>query len=165
MAEYTVFKFFSHLSWKTAEFAVKFSTVLNEFFAINDFWGTCACPEKHGLPWHFSLHWNILSFTIFEHLALALKAGFALSSLYCIYLFYQSGVLSNVRLPWKQRLLWIHCIEYIFFINQDFWATCACPENRVCPEIFQDRGGGRLPRPLPRTPVTLTVSRQWPLLQ
>jgi len=25
---------------------------------------------------------------------------------------------------------------YIFTI-QDFWATCACPENRVCPEIFQ----------------------------
>jgi len=27
-----------------------------------------------------------------------------------------------------------HCI-YIFFIIQDFWATCACPENRICPEL------------------------------
>ena len=24
-----------------------------------------------------------------------------------------------------------------FFIIHDFWATYACPENRVCPEIFQ----------------------------
>jgi len=30
MAEYTVFNFFSHLTWKTAEFVVKFSTVLNK---------------------------------------------------------------------------------------------------------------------------------------
>ena len=39
-----------------------------------------------------------------------------------------------------------HCIE-IFFIIQDFWATSASPENRVCPEYFQPRRGGRLPRP------------------
>ena len=147
MAEYTVFKFFSHLPWKTAEFDVKISTVMNNFFTIQDFWATCACPEsrvcpeftvlniyflsnqdfwatcacpeKHELPWCFSLHWNILSFRI----------------------------LSTLSLPWKQRLPWIHCIEYILFIIQDFWATCACPENRVCTEIFQDRGGGRPPRP------------------
>ena len=50
-------------------------------------------------------------------------------------------------LPWKQSLPWIKCIEYAFFIIQDFWTTCACPENRVCPENFQDRGGGRPPRP------------------
>ena len=35
----------------------------------------------------------------------------------------------------KQILPWIHCIGYIFFISQDFWATCACPESRVCPEF------------------------------
>jgi len=28
---------------------------------------------------------------------------------------------------------------------QDFWTTCACPENRVWPENFQARGGGRPP--------------------
>jgi len=41
-----------------------------------------------------------------------------------------------------------HCTE-IFFIIQDFWATCGCPENRVFPEIFQTREGGR-PPPTPR---------------
>ena len=32
----------------------------------------------------------------------------------------------------------IHCIE-IFYIFQDFWATCACPENRICPGKFHCR--------------------------
>ena len=74
------------------------------------------------------------------------------------------GFLSNLRLPWKtefalklftvlnivltfqdfwatcacpeESVPWIHCIEYISFIIQDFWATCACPEKQNCPEIF-----------------------------
>ena len=29
---------------------------------------------------------------------------------------------------------WIHCIEH-FLIVQDFWATCACPENQSVPWI------------------------------
>jgi len=68
----------------------------------------------------------------------------------CIdYTFYHSGVLSNLHLPWKQNCPCIlHCIE-IFFIIQDFLATCACTENRVCPENFQARVGGR-PPPSPR---------------
>ena len=71
-----------------------------------------------------------LSFRIFEQFALALKNRVALNSLYWIYIFYHSGFLSNLRLPWKQSLPWIHCIE-IFFIIQDFWATCSCPENSL----------------------------------
>ena len=84
---------------------------------------------------------------------------------HCIeYIFYHSGFLSNLPLPWKQslswihcieciffiiqyfwatcpfhekqRVPWIHCIEYIFFIIQDFWATCACLEKQSCPDIF-----------------------------
>jgi len=74
---YLIENFFT-LPWKT-EFAVKFSTVLNIFFTIQDFWATCACPEKQSLPWNFSLHW--------------------------VY-FYHSRFLSNLRLPWKQNLPW-----------------------------------------------------------
>ena len=29
-------------------------------------------------------------------------------------IFYHSGFLNNLRLPWKQSVPWIHCIEYIF---------------------------------------------------
>ena len=38
-----------------------------------------------------------------------------------------------MRLLWKQRFPEIfHCIEYSFYI-QDFWATCACPEKQNVP--------------------------------
>ena len=68
-----------------------------------------------------------LSFRIFEQLALALKAGFALSSLYWIYIFYHSGFLSNLRLPWKQSFPW----------------------------NFSRHGGRPPPRPPPRRPMIL----------
>jgi len=51
-----------------------------------------------------------------------------------------------------------HCIE-IYFIIHDFWGTCGCSENRVCPEIFQARGGGR-PHPPPRSPMLLSTPSQ-----
>jgi len=28
-------------------------------FYPSEFWRTCACPEKQNLPWNFSLYWNI----------------------------------------------------------------------------------------------------------
>ena len=50
-------------------------TVLNiPIFITQYFWASCACPEKHELPRNFSRYWNI---------------------------FYHSGFLSNLRLPWK----------------------------------------------------------------
>jgi len=63
---------FFTLPWKT-EFAVKFSTVLNIFLTIQDFWVTCACPETQSLPWKFSLYLTNFTFWIFEQHALALK--------------------------------------------------------------------------------------------
>jgi len=89
---------FFTLPWKT-EFAVKFYTVLNIFFTIQDFWATCAYPENRVCPESTELNINFLSFRIFEQLALALKAGLALNSLYWIYIFYNSGFLSRLRLP------------------------------------------------------------------
>jgi len=53
-----------------------------------------------------------------------------------MHIFYHSGFVSNFCLRWKTELPWnFSCFEIFFFI-QEFWATCACPENRVCPEIF-----------------------------
>ena len=127
-----------------------------------------------------------LLFRIFQQLALALKnrgcPEFTILNVFFIiqdfwatcaypenfrsieYIFYYSGVLSNLRLPWrqscpgifhcieytfyiqnfwvtwacpeKQRVPWIYCIECIFFIIQDIWATCACPEKQSCSGIF-----------------------------
>jgi len=73
-----------------------------------------------------------LSFRIFEQLALAQKNRFALE--------------------------FFTVLKY-FFIIQDFWATSACPENRVCHEIFQTRGGGRPRSPTPRlVRICMTLS-------
>ena len=110
---------------------LKFLTVLKTILIIQDFWATCACSEKQ-LFWNFSLYWNM---------------------------FYHSGFSSNFRLPWQQSLPWYFLLYWIyiyhseclnnfalalklftalniFFIIQDFWATSACSENRVCTEIF-----------------------------
>jgi len=93
------------LPWKT-ELPWNFSLYWN-IFIIQDFWATCACPENRFCPEFTVLNTNFLTFRIFEQLALAQK---------------------NRSCPEM-----FHCIE-IFFI-QDFWATCACTENRVCPEF------------------------------
>ena len=54
------------------------------------------------------------------------------------YIFYHSGLLCNLRLPWKTELPWNFSLYEIhtFFVIQDFWATCACPENFRCNEIL-----------------------------
>ena len=97
------------LPWRT-EFALKFVTVL-KFFTIKDFWETLRFPWKRELSWKFSLHvLNIIFiFRIFEQLALALRNRVALK---------------------------LFTVLNIYFYVQDFWATWACPKNRVCPDIF-----------------------------
>jgi len=95
--------------------------------------------------------------------------------------------------PEKESVHWIHCIEYIFFIIQnfkqpalaltnricaeifycieiffifqDFWATWSCPENRACPEFFKP--GGAAAAPPPRTPLLggdSSAQEQWSAL-
>ena len=108
-------------------------------FYIPDFWETCACNEKQSCL-KFSLSSNT---------------------------FYHSGILSNLRLPWKtvcpeftvlniyflsfwifeqlmfalkNRIAWKSSLYWNIFVIQEFWVTCACPENRACPEFFQARG-------------------------
>ena len=79
-------------------------------FHILNFWTTCACPEKQRVPW---IHY-----------------------IECIF-YYYSGLLCNVRLPWKtEGALKFFAVLNIFFIILEFWVTCACPENRVTLEFF-----------------------------
>ena len=124
------------------------------FFNFQDFWGTYACPENrvchdiftvciyflHSgclsnfcLPWKTecalnSLHWICICITQnFEQFALALKNRVALKFFTVLNIFYHSGFLSNLCLPWKTEcalnsLYWI----YIFY-HSEFWTTCACP--------------------------------------
>ena len=139
---------------------------IENFFTVQDFWATCACPEKQSLPWKFSLYWiYFLSFRIFEQLAFSLKNRVALKFLTVLNHFYDSGFWATCACPenrvcpeftvlniyffiikefWatcacpeKHELPWNVSLYWNIFIIQDFWATCICPENRVCPESFQ----------------------------
>ena len=100
---YLIENFFT-LPWKT-EFEVKFSTVLNRFFTIQDFWATCVCPEKQSLSWNF--YRSEIFFIIQDFWA------------------------TSLRLPWKTQLPWSFSLYWNFFFIQDFWATYACPENSL----------------------------------
>ena len=109
----------SLLSIKTIEYS----------FYIQDFWATCACPEKESVHWIHCIEYIFFIIQNFEQSALALKNRI------CPEIFY--------------------CIE-IFFIFQDFLATWASPDNRVCPEFFK-RGGSLPPFPPPCTPLILVI--------
>ena len=102
-------------------------------FVFQDFWATCAYPEKQSVPWKFSLYWiglHFLTFTGFlSNLALAIKNP---EIFYCIeYTFYIQDFWATCACPEKQSVRWIHCIEHIFFIIRNFeQLNCACPEKQ-----------------------------------
>jgi len=57
-------------------------------------------------------------------------------NIHCIENFFTVRFLSNLRLPWKNRV----ALKFFTVLNIRFTlrilTTCACPENRVSPEIF-----------------------------
>ena len=81
---------------------------IENIFTVQDFWAICACL-KNSSPENFH---------------------------FIEYISYHSGFLSNSALALKNRVCpeMFHCIEYTFYI-QDFWVTCACPEKQRVPWI------------------------------
>jgi len=72
-----------------------------------------------------------------SNFALALKIRVCPEIIHCIeYIFYHSGFLSNLRLLWQQSLHWKFSLFWIYFFILDIKATCACPKNQSCPEVF-----------------------------
>ena len=91
---------------------------IENIFIVQDYWATCACFLKQSFPAKFLLCWiYFLPFKIVEQLALALKKQSCPEIFHCIeYVFSNSGVLSNLRLPWETEdalnsLYW-KCIFY-----------------------------------------------------
>ena len=85
-------------------------------FYPSEFWTTCACPEKQSLPWKFSLHWNK---DFWGTCACSENRVFP-ENFHCIeYSFYIQDFWAT-SFPEKQSVPWINCIEYIFFIIQNF---------------------------------------------
>ena len=143
-------------------------TVLNVFLILQNFEQLALALKNRVCPENF----HCIEITIFEELALALKTEFFLKYFTVLNIVYIQDFWATCACPEKKSVHWIHCIEHLFFIIQnfkqpalglknricpeifycieiflifqDFWATWACPENRVCPEFFKP-GGGRPP--------------------
>ena len=87
--------------------ALELFTCIEIIFIIQDFWATCACPEN--IVWPENFH--------------------------CIgYTFYIQEFWAICACPEKQRVPWISCNKYVFFIIHDVRVTC--PEKQSCPGIF-----------------------------
>ena len=138
---------FLRLPWKN-RVALKFFTVFNIFFTIQDFWAALRLPWKTELPRNFLLHWiYFLHSGVMSNLRLPWKAEFALKIFTVLKYFLPFRIFEHLALALKTEFaLRFFTVLNMLFIIQDFWATRACPENRVCPEIVQDLGGGRHPR-------------------
>jgi len=80
------------------------------YFLHSGFLTTCACPENRVALHFFTVLKYILSFRIFEQLALAVK---------------------NRVAPYIFTV-----VNILYVLHSGFLTTCACPENRVSPEIF-----------------------------
>jgi len=77
---------------------------IENIFTVQDFWATCACPEKQ-FPLKFFTVLNIFLTT--------------------------QNFWATLCLPWKTAFaLKIFTVLKTFYI-QDFWATCVCPEFTV----------------------------------
>ena len=108
-----------------------------KFLTVHDFWVTCACPEKTELPWNCSLYWiYFLLIRSFEQLRTCPDKQ-SCSKFTVLNIFFTFWIFEQPVLSLKNRMCpeIFHCIEYTFYI-QDFWATCACPENRVALEFL-----------------------------
>ena len=134
------------LPWKT-EMPCNFSLYW-VYFYIQEVWATFPRPEKQRVPWKFSLFWtSFSSFRISEQLTLALKTEFALNSLYWIYIFYCSGLLSILRLPWKTELPWNFPLHWNIFYCSGFFTNARLPWKQILRWIFSRRGAAPPPRP------------------
>ena len=139
-----------HLPWKT-ESALKFFAVLNIFFIILEFWGTCACPENR-VTLEFSLYW--IYFLHSEFLgnlhALALKnRGCPEFIVLNVYFFY-SGFLSNLHSHWKTELPWNFSLYWNIFYDSGFLRNLLLPWKTDLPWKFSSLGG----RPPPQPPAS-----------
>jgi len=138
------------LPWKT-EGALKFFAAFDIFFIVQEFWVTCACPEKQRVPWNFSLYLiYLLSFRSFEQLALALKTELPWNFSLCWIYFLHSEFLSNLRLPWKTELPWNFSLCWNIFHYSGFLSNLRLPWKQSLPWNFSSPGGGQLPSPTPR---------------
>ena len=142
--------------------ALKIFTILNSGFLTTCkkiFFNNLRLPWKQSLPWNFSLYWiYFLPFRIWATCACFEKE---LPRYFTVLnILFTFRIWATCAFPEKQRVSRIHCIEYIFFIIRDL-SSLACPENRVCPEIFQAQGGATAPPSRTPKEIILWWIRMW----
>ena len=111
-------------------------TARHWFFVIQNF-EQHSCPEKQCCPETFHCaEMFFLSIRTSEQLVLALKNSVSwIHGIEYIFLIVQNVEQHTLALKIRFCPEIFHCVE-IFFILQDFWGTCACPENKVCHKIL-----------------------------
>ena len=112
---------------------------------IQKFWETRACPEKQSCPEIFPCLELHFTFWIWATCACREKQRGSLNLLYRIYIFYYSGVLSNIRLPWKTELPWNFSLYWIYVIHSGVLSNLSLPWKTELPRNFSLYGVTRRP--------------------
>jgi len=122
-------------------------------FYIQDFWATCACPEKQSVPWNFSLYWiYFLHSGFLSNLRLPWKTECALKFFTVLNILFTFRILEQLALALKTELPWNFSLYWNIFYHSGFFSNLRLPWNFSSP-------GGR-PSPPTRTPMIL-YARWW----
>ena len=96
-------------------------------------------PKLHGSPpSEYTQYWKFFHRSRFlSNLRLPWKNRVALKFLTVLNTLFTLRIFNNLRLPWKQSFPWNFWLYWIYFLHSGVWATCACPEKQSYPGIFQ----------------------------
>ena len=126
------------------------------YFIIQDFWATCACPEKQSCP-EISLYWNIFYNSGFLSNS-RLPSKTELPSKFSLFwiCFLYSEFLSNLRLPCNTELPWNFSLYWNVFYHSGIMSNLHLSWKQSLPWNFSSPGSGR-PAPPPRTPMAVLI--------
>ena len=133
VTDFLSFRFLNNFLALKNRVALKLFTVLKYFLSFRTFEQLVACPEKQSVPWiHCIEYIYFLIIQNFEQLAHALKNRVCPGILHCIEIFFLSGFLRNLRLPWKQSLSWNFSLYLIYFLHSGCLSNFCLPWKTEC---------------------------------
>ena len=134
---YLIIQIFEQLSCPKKQSCPETFHCVEIFLVFQDFWATCACPEKQSVPWIHCIGYIY----IFNHsefwttCACPEKIEFALKFFTALKYFYLSGF-EELGLALKTEFVMkIFAVFNILFTFRIFEQLLLALKNRVCPEI------------------------------
>ena len=110
---------------------------IENFFTVQDFWATCACPEKQSLSWNFSLYWMYFLHSGFlSNFCLTWKTELPWNFSLYWNIFHHSGFLSNLCIPCKQSFPWTFQFDWTHFLHSGFLSNLCLPWKTELPWNF-----------------------------